>query len=181
MFKKIALLAFLAGSFAACDKDEHNHNESELITTITYSLNSSGGLPVELVFKDLDGDGGNAPTITTGRLRANTTYTGTMTFSNESTNPVQDITTEIQSEKSAHQLFYQLGTLNATVAYVDRDENGKPLGLTTTFTTGTISNGTLKITLRHQPNKSAANVATGDITNAGGETDVEVSFPIMIE
>lgn len=181
MFKKIALLALLAGSFAACDKDEHNHNESELITTITYSLNSSGGTPVELIFKDLDGDGGNAPSITTGRLRANTTYTATLSLSNESVNPTQDITAEIQSEKSAHQFFYQLGSLNATVAYVDRDENGKPLGLTTTFTTGAISNGTLKITLRHQPNKSAANVATGDITNAGGETDVEVSFPIMIE
>jgi len=35
--------------------------------------------------------------------------------------------------------------------------------------------------LRHQPNKSGDNVASGDITNAGGETDIEVTFDVTIE
>jgi hypothetical protein len=33
--------------------------------------------------------------------------------------------------------------------------------------------------MRHLPNKSAAGVANGDITNAGGSTDAVVSFPIL--
>jgi hypothetical protein len=35
--------------------------------------------------------------------------------------------------------------------------------------------------LRHEPNKDALNVASGEITNAGGETDIEVSFPVTIK
>ena len=35
--------------------------------------------------------------------------------------------------------------------------------------------------LRHEPDKSAAGVSSGDITNAGGETDIEVSFNVIIE
>ena len=51
----------------------------------------------------------------------------------------------------------------------------------TATATGAASVGTLKVTLRHEPNKSAAGVVGGDITNAGGETDIEVEFPIVIE
>jgi hypothetical protein len=35
--------------------------------------------------------------------------------------------------------------------------------------------------LRHLLNKNAAGVSTGDITNAGGSTDAEVTFPIVVE
>ena len=34
--------------------------------------------------------------------------------------------------------------------------------------------------LKHEPNKSAAGVAGGDVTNAGGETDAEMEFPITV-
>ena len=37
------------------------------------------------------------------------------------------------------------------------------------------------VVLRHLLDKFAEGVADGDITNAGGDTDVEVSFPIVIE
>lgn len=49
------------------------------------------------------------------------------------------------------------------------------------FQTGATSNGSLKITLKHQPNKSGTNVSIGDITNAGGETDIEVTLPIVVQ
>jgi hypothetical protein len=35
--------------------------------------------------------------------------------------------------------------------------------------------------LRHEPAKSAAGVADGDLTEAGGETDVEVVFEVIVE
>ena len=37
------------------------------------------------------------------------------------------------------------------------------------------------IILRHEPDKAAADVNTGDITNADGSTDVQVTFNIVIE
>jgi hypothetical protein len=39
----------------------------------------------------------------------------------------------------------------------------------------------LKITLRHEPNKKASGVVGGSITNAGGETDIEVSFDVEVK
>jgi len=37
------------------------------------------------------------------------------------------------------------------------------------------------ITLRHEPAKDATGVSDGDITNAGGETDISVNFPVEIQ
>ena len=68
-----------------------------------------------------------------------------------------------------------------TVNYTDEDSNENPIGIATSVETGAASNGTLTIVLRHEPIKAAENVATGDITNAGGETDIEVQFDIVIE
>jgi hypothetical protein len=52
-----------------------------------------------------------------------------------------------------------------------------PIGLDFSFATWTAGGaGTLRITLRHLPNKSATGVASGDITNADGETDNRSRF-----
>ena len=45
----------------------------------------------------------------------------------------------------------------------------------------TPATGNLTITLRHLPNKSGVNVPGGDITNAGGGTDAEVVFPVVVQ
>ena len=92
-----------------------------------------------------------------------------------------ETTIEIAEEDDEHQFFFSASSaLNLVVAYADQDGNGQPLGLLSTITAGGASNGTLTITLRHEPNKSAAGVSDGDISNAGGETDIEVLFPITI-
>ena len=57
----------------------------------------------------------------------------------------------------------------------------RPLGLSFEVTTGNTANETFTFVLRHEPDKSAAGVSSGDITNAGGETDIEVSFDVIIE
>lgn len=100
------------------------------------------------------------------------------------TNPVEDITLEIIEEGVDHQVFYQTtGTVNAFsygTATSNLDANGLPVGLQSVFTTTDAATGTLTITLRHEPVKTASNVASGDITNASGSTDAEVSFPISV-
>ena len=70
----------------------------------------------------------------------------------------------------------------AEFTYIDVDGNGAPLGLAFTLTTvDADTEGDLTIILRHEPSKSADGVAGGDITNAGGETDIAVTFPFTIE
>ena len=61
------------------------------------------------------------------------------------------------------------------------DANGNPIGLLTTVTTEEPGNGTITVILRHEPDKFALGVSNGDITNAGGETDIEVVFNVEVK
>ena len=178
-----ALPLFSVLLFTSCEKDDPDiPNEEELITTLIYTLTpEGGGTAIEFRFTDLDGDGGDAPVIVNGTLAANTTYNGVVTLLNEAESPVEDITEEVEEEDEEHQLFFTVTDANATVAYADADADGNPVGLATTLTTTGASTGTLVVTLRHEPNKGAAGVSSGDITNAGGETDIEVTFSVVIQ
>lgn len=115
-----------------------------------------------------------------GDLNANTVYNGEITFLNETVTPADNITAEVEEEGEEHQIFYQIPASLGTIGYTDFDVNAKPVGLTFTYTTGNAGTGNLTVTLRHLPNKSAAGVAAGDITNAGGATDAQVTYPIVI-
>ena len=68
-----------------------------------------------------------------------------------------------------------------STSYSDADANNLPIGIQNKVQTGAASEGTFTITLRHEPAKPAEGVSDGDITNAGGETDVEVTLPISIQ
>ena len=179
--KLIALLVIPAIFSTSCSNDDAPVNEEEVITTVTTTL-TSGGQTITLTSRDLDGDGPNAPVVTvSGNLVAGTTYTGTTTFLNELENPAEDITVEVEEEGADHQVFYQLPSSIGTVTYTDTDANGRPIGLNFTLVAGTSgSTGTLTVTLRHLPNKTATGVAAGDITNAGGNTDAAVTFSVAV-
>jgi hypothetical protein len=181
--KLIALLVIPTLFTLSCSNDDNAAvNEEEVITTVTTTL-TGGGQTISLTSRDLDGDGPNAPVITVSEnLVAGRTYLGSTTFSNELTNPAEDITTEVEEEGVDHQLFYQLASSLGTVTYDDTDENGDPIGLEFILVAGASgSTGTLTVTLKHLPNKSASGVTEGDITNAGGNTDAAVTFPIVID
>jgi hypothetical protein len=181
--KLIALLVIPVLFSTACDNDDAPVNEEEVITTVRVTL-IGGGQTIVLESKDLDGDGPNAPVLTPiggATLVAGTTYTGTTTFLNELTNPVDNITEEVEEEGADHQVFYQLPPSIGTVTYTDVDANGRPVGLNFTLVAGNSgSTGTLTVTLRHLPNKTASGVSGGDITNAGGNTDAAVTFSVAV-
>ena len=179
---KTFLLSATAMFLVSCSNDDNGPvNEEEVITTVTTTL-TVGGQVITLTSRDLDGDDGpNAPVVTaSGNLAASTTYSGAITFLNETQSPTGDITVEVEEEGVDHQVFYQLSAGLGTITYTDLDLNGKPIGLTFTLTTGNAGTGNLTVTLRHLPNKSASGVATGDITNAGGATDALVTYPVMV-
>jgi len=185
-FNKIVISGLVILSVLASCKKEKNDpiipNEEEVITTLNYTLTpTGGGTAIVLSFQDLDGDGGSAPTITGGALDSNTTYTGVLELLNEIESPAEDITLEVSAEGDEHQFFFEPSATDVTIAYTDMDANGDPIGITSTLTTNSTNTGTLKITLRHEPAKSATGVSSGDITNAGGETDIEVTFNLDVQ
>lgn len=167
----------------SCDPDDPDDvNEEEVITNLTYTLiPDGGGAEVVLSFEDLDGDGGNAPVITGGTLQANTTYNGMIELSNQSEMPFEDITEEVREEGDEHQFFFTLNNITLQISYEDFDGDMNPVGLATTLVTTAAGQGTLTLILRHEPDKSGERVAEGDPTNAGGETDIEVTFPVEVQ
>ncbi len=188
-------LAFFAlgAVFISCSNDDDNPEpvlEEEVITTMTATLTpSGGGTNVILETRDLDGDGPNAPVISvSANLAANTTYSGNIVLLNETETPAENVTEEIEELAEEHQFFFAASTsLNASIAYNDTEADystntgTNPVGLSFTLTTTDATSGTLTITLRHEPNKSAAGVIQGDIANAGGETDITATFNLIIE
>ncbi|HLF63932.1 MAG TPA: hypothetical protein VI603_09270 [Saprospiraceae bacterium] len=179
----ITSLVFAIALINSCKNDDPApENPEELITTLNVVFTpQGGGAVITLQFRDLDGDGGNPPVITGDTLAAQTEYHTILSFLDESTIPVADITEEILDEDEDHQFFFQLSGVQMTHTYDDMDSNGNPIGIVNSFFTGDAANGTFKVILRHKPDKSAAGVANGDITNAGGETDIEVLFPVVIQ
>lgn len=181
----ILVFTVLVLAFSSCsNEDPEPVNEEELITTVrvTFTNTTNAGDVATAVFQDLDGPGGNAPTLTNPTLAANSTYTVTIQFLNEQESPAENITVEVAEEDNDHQVFYVPGTgLNFSYAYGDQDGNGNSLGLNGTATTGAASTGTLTVSLIHEGDKAAAGVSNGDPTNAGGETDVTVTFAVIIQ
>ncbi len=169
--------------FTSCKKDDPEPElPQELITTLIMTFNPVGGGPaVEFIFRDLDGDGGDPPVITTASLAANTMYRATTELLDETEDPPHDVTHEIEEEDDEHQFFFRVTGVQLTHAYVDFDGDGYPVGLINDFATHAPGVGSLTVTLRHEPDKSAQGVADGDITLAGGDTDIEVDFPLIVE
>jgi len=157
-------------------------NEAEVITTVILSFdNAGGGADKELRFTDADGDGGGAPVYDLDTLDDAAVYNTSIILLNETVSPADTISNEVLAEGVDHQFFFTPTSVNISYVYGDVDSNGNPIGLLTTMTTGSPSMGSLKVTLRHLPDKTAAGVSGGNITNAGGETDIELTFPLVIE
>jgi len=161
-----------------------NPNENELVTTVKLIIAPTANPAAEMYasYRDLDGDGGSAPVIDTIRLDANTEYTVQVFILDETKNPVDTTSKEIEEEKNEHQFFYsKIGTYNLTTTYLDFDDHNVPVGLniklntTTGFTEKTYK---FKVALKHQPGLKPT---TGSGDESLGETDLEVYFPILIQ
>ncbi len=177
----------IALAFSSCKKDEIPDpfipNEEEIITTLNLTLTpAGGGTAIVLSFLDIDGDGPQAPVVTVSdSLSPNTEFTGSLLLLNETVSPADTINSEIVAEAEDHQFFFIPQGIDLSVDYDDSDSNGNPIGLSTIFQTGDSSLGTITVVLRHEPDKTAEGVSQGDISNAGGETDIEATFDVVIQ
>lgn len=146
----------------------------ELITTLLLRFDDSTSIDT-FAFNDLDGLGGNAPSIDTIHLHANTIYNMKVYLWNNMDNPPVNITDEIEAEKDEHQFFYIISSyLKMEGTYRDVDDNNLPVGLDNTIETFAPSTGEFTVVLKHQ-----AENKNGDYYN--GETDLEAKFYVIIE
>jgi hypothetical protein len=181
--KRLAVFGLLgAALFSGC-KDVTNPedtNETEVFTTVQLALtnqdDASDKPEATIKFKDGFGHGDAMEKNETLMLKAGATYSAELILLNESANPAEIMSEEVEEEGVDHQIFYAPSGVALTVTYADKDANNRPIGLLTEFKADAAGTGTLKVTLKHQPDLKSDNstVTTGD-------TDVEVSFNVTVQ
>lgn len=193
--KKVYQLAAVALAscllvFTACKKEKDplienpDPVEEELITTVRLIVKNSTGFNKTFNYKVENGfNSASQGTLTVDDivLSPNMEYDVTIEVWNEAETPAENITDEVIAENVDH-LFVLVsspatGAGAISVKDGSKDDNGNPLNQKLKFVTGMAGNGTLTITLKHEPtNKNAVAPDT-----AGGETDAEAKFDVKLE
>ena len=190
----IYLIAALTFGFVSCEsEDPVPENDGELITDVTLNFQEldGGGSPVGTPFsaKASDPEGietGGSPTIETVNLQSGKKYRMTIEVANSIAG--EDITEEILAEGDEHQFFF-LGTAfipENILSIVYDDPSGELIGLQnelTVSTTPSTNNVQLRVVLRHDLAKNcpgATNPHCATYEQAGGETDLDLTFPVVI-
>lgn len=181
LFTIITAIVLLISS---CKKDDNDDiqlpgNEEELITTVELEfINDSSNQISIFEFSDPDGFGGNAPTqFDTIRLNKAAVYSLSIKFYDKSdTSDIEDITLEILEEAKDHLVCFDISPLVTGLSIQKTDSDGTfPIGLASKWTlsqNAISTNGSVTITLKHQPSVKDGSCNPGD-------TDVEVEFPLI--
>lgn len=165
---------------SACKKDEPIPQEdNENLTTVSLKF-TENGVTKTFSFKDLDGTGGNAPTIDKISLEANKTYTLAVAILDETKSPVENITEEIEEQKDEH-LFEYISNPTSLLTFSgkDKDSRGYDVGLTATVKTSAAGTGKLQVVLHHQPLVNGTPIKNGSFTV--GSTDFDGTFDVEVK
>jgi hypothetical protein len=190
--KNLLFYTILIVLVSGCSKNNDPQKEDvpELITQVTLTFTpTAGGAPIVGNATDPDGEGvQDIKTDGNIVLNANTTYVLSIQLLNglaKPTDEAYDVTKEVRTEGQEHQFYFSWdnGTFtNTKVNYTGGsdsiDENGLPLGLSTTWTTADakVSGSTFHVTLKHQPGLKSSTSTIND-----GETDLDVLFKIDLQ
>ncbi|MEL7005353.1 MAG: GTP cyclohydrolase [Bacteroidota bacterium] len=198
-FKNYLILGLLASTvlFTACSDDDEapeEENVVEVFTDVTLIFTNADGGTVRATAQDPDGVGAQELVVQDEiTLMAGATYTLTYEIQNAlDPNDVEDIGAEILEEDNEHQFFFSftegafsspmgdgnIDTASEPINYDDEDENGWNVGLVTSWTTSseTLSGGTFRVRLQHQPDVKMATTGSND-----GDTDFDLSFVLNIQ
>ena len=201
-FKNLQLLAILFSviTIIGCSTEDdiapEEENEVEVFTDVTliFTNTADNSDVVRASAQDPDGTGIQELEILDAiTLAADTEYTLTYEILNAlDPSDVENIGDEILEEANEHQFFFSFtenvfanptgdGNIDATadpINYNDDDENGNPVGLSTTWTTTSTASSEKSFTVRlqHQPDVKTATSGSND-----GDTDFELTFALNIE
>ena len=187
-------LLFLLLAFGCEVEDPGRENVPELITQVRLTFTPSVGNPVVVTATDPDGEGVQDVQVDSPiALDGMKSYLLSVTLTNglaQVSDPEYDVTEEVEEESHEHIFFFSwtndvfsdpLGNGNIDsrsdpINYEDKDINGLPLGLQTLWTTGGATSGDFRIVLKHQPD-----LKSETSESSIGETDLDITFPIVVE
>ncbi|MEO0525994.1 MAG: GTP cyclohydrolase [Bacteroidota bacterium] len=200
-FKNFRLLALLFAALTiitSCSDDDdvpEEEEELEVITDVTLVFTNAADATdvVRASAQDPDGIGVQELVVQDEiSLSASTTYTLTMEIFNNLETPGEDIGEEILDEDNEHQFFFSfsadafasptgdgnIDTASDPLGYNDEDENGNPVGLSTSWTTPaeTLMSGSFTARLQHQPDIKTATTGADD-----GDSDFDLTFVLNIQ
>lgn len=174
-------------TFNACKKhDDHDHDDhkhdhdNHLVTTVELKfIDATAGDTLFFEWSQPAGPG-TAITVDTINLKPGKTYQCSVELYDKSKTPAHDLTHEIEEAANEHRFIYTSNTTRLSTQITDFDTQNPPMELGLKFNaitteTGPV-NGTLKAILRHYTSSSPK---SGGLAN--GSTDVDVSFPIIVE
>ena len=204
-------LLFAAGCTDVADDDGHSHSHDHdhgAITTLVVHFTPVGGGDT-LTFTWADPDLTANPEIDPITLPDASdhdhhdaqSYTLDVEVWNELEDPTEDVTPEILELADQHQVFFTGSAVEGPATgsnsgaiiehvYDDTDADGLPLGLSNRVNTLDWGNGDLTVTLRHMPYEDgspikveglADTVANDGFDAIGGDNDIQVTFPIVVE
>ena len=195
---RLIILFFAAIAITSCSNDDdvpEEENELEVITDVklVFTNTTDASDVIEASAQDADGLGiGELMVLNQINLDANKTYILSFEIFNNLETPGEDIGDEILEEDNEHQFFFSfsdgafsnpggngnIDTASDPLEYNDQDENGNPVGLSTTWTTSAeaLSGGNFTVTLKHQPDVKTATSGAND-----GETDFNLRFVLNIQ
>lgn len=198
---RFATLLLAALFLASCSDDDNGgevppeEEELEVITNVSLVFTNTADATdvITATATDADGEGVMELTVDNGiTLSTNTTYTLTFVILNGLEDPAEDIGEEILEEDDEHQIFFSftdgsfaspagdgnIDTAADPINYNDADENGNPVGLNTTWTTGmdAVAGRNFTVRLQHQPDLKSASTGASD-----GDTDFNLSFTLNIQ
>jgi hypothetical protein len=147
-------------------------------------LTDTAGTATTFTYKVENGFGSTLPgtvQIDTVTLVSGRSYRAELAVLNEKASPAEDLTPEIISESDDHLFFLTISPSSGaggllTIIDMSTDNQNRLFAQKFGMVAGAAGSGSLTITLLHEPtNKSA-----GTVAGAGGETDLEATFPVRI-
>lgn len=170
-------IVFTAFFFSSCSDDDEGSatpiNEIETITNFTVTLSPQESTETVITLTSVNPNSDSPTLSVSGNLAGNITYNGVITVANGNT----DITPEIQTEATDHQVIFGQGGSVSVIEPIDTDSNGNVLGLQFEVTTATAGSANLTFTLLHLPTKPN----DGSLGEAQGVLDVATqTFNVLI-
>lgn len=190
----VASVLFTVAFLSGCDDDDPRREDTpEMITKATLTFTPDVGALVVVTATDPDGEGVRDISVDSPiNLEANKSYTLSISLINELAQPsdsAYNISGEVKEEGDEHMFFFEwtnglfvdpagngnIDNRDDDVNYEDQDVNSLPIGLETSWATGSQASGTFRVVLKHQPG-----LKTGASGSSTGATDLDITFEISI-
>lgn len=181
-------------AISSCKKDDPKNpiatNPQEVLTTVIingYNQNDSINLKYKFSYKweDLDGDGGNVPTIDTLVLDTGIEYHCEVLILDKTKIPFDTVSFEIEEKKNEHQFFYKpsIGLIGKfSTEILDFDDNNPKLPVGLSFKLSTKSNQTYNLPLNGSLNIVLSHYdGVQKTTSKSDESDIDINFPIQLK